>query len=461
MKILFAAGEAWPFVKTGGLGEVAHFLPKALKKEGIDTRVILPKYSSISENFKEQMQHLGHKYIDLSWRKQYVGVEYLKYEGVDYYFIDNEYYFNRDKIYGEFDDCERFAFFSKAILEVFDIMGFTPDILHCNDWHTGVAPLYIREKNLNLKTIFTIHNLRFQGVFGKENLEDILGVPFWKYYNEENIKFHDGISFMKAGINYSNLVSTVSKTYANEIKTEHYGEGLWGLFNRVDYKLRGILNGIDPNHYKPGRSKKKKKLELQEKLSLKQGENIPVIGMVTRFDRQKGLDLVTCVFEEIVELGAEIVILGSGEKHYEEFFKYQDSKNPEQVSVSLGFNEKLAKEIYEGADIFLMPSDFEPCGLSQMIAMRYGTLPLVRETGGLADTVEPYNEYEDIGTGFAFRNYNAHDMLNSLIYSLSIYKNKKKWNGIKKRAMHENFTWESSAHNYIEIYKEAMERNYY
>ncbi|MBC2856455.1 glycogen synthase GlgA [Cetobacterium sp. 2A] len=454
MKILFATGEAWPFIKTGGLGEVAHSLPKSLNRAGVDIRVIMPKYSSIPEKFKKEMVYLGHKYINLAWRSVYVGVEQLVYEGVTYYFIDNEYYFKRHKIYGEFDDCERFAFFSKAVLETFDITGFRPDIIHCNDWHTGMIPLYLNDKGI--KTIFTIHNLRFQGVFGKENLEDILGIDYNTYYREEAIKYRDGVSFMKAGINYSNFVSTVSETYANEIKTNHYGEGLSGLFNHIDYKLRGILNGIDTEVYKPSKNKKTKKKKLQKLTGLEINNEIPIVSVVTRLDRQKGIDLISCVFDEMMELDVQFILLGSGEHHYQEFFKEQEQRYPGKVFVKIGYNEDLAKDIYEGSDIFMMPSDFEPCGLSQMISMRYGTIPLVRETGGLADTVKPYNQYENDGTGFSFKNYNAHEMLNTLIYSLSIYKDSKKWKELQKRAMLENNSWENISLKYIDLYEEVI-----
>ena len=422
-KILFVSGEVWPFVKTGGLGDVAYSLPKELKKLGADVRVILPKYDQIPWNYKKDMEHLGHKTMELAWRNEYLGIEMLVLEGITYYFVDNMKYFCRSKIYGEGDDCERFAFFCKAVIESFDLTAFYPDIIHCNDWHTGMVPVYLDDHKRrghfgNIKTLFTIHNLRFQGVFPYRELEWTLGLDSKHYFYEDGVKFMDSLSFMKGGVNYSNFVTTVSPNYANEIKTEFFGEGLAGLFVKHRNKLLGIVNGIDLELYSPNFSTKtlglktNSKLELQKELGLEVRSELPMVSIISRLDRQKGLDLIVEVFSQMMEeTDMQFVLLGNGEKSYEDFFKQMQEKYPGRVASIIGFNNLMAKSIYESSDLFLMPSQFEPCGLSQLISMRYGTLPLVRETGGLLDTVTPFNEYNSSGTGFSFRNYNAHDML--------------------------------------------------
>lgn len=461
MKILFAAAEGWPLVKTGGLGDVAYSLPKALKKMGIDVRVVMPKYSAIPLKYRDKMEYLGHKWIDYAWRHTYLGVETLEIEGVQYYFIDNEQYFKRDRIYGENDDCERFGFFSKAILESFDIMEFYPDIIHSNDWHTGPLSVYLEENRRNfrfqdIRNVYTIHNLRFQGVFPGNCIDSVMGLDRYKWFNEECMKYYDAVSFMKGGVNMSDAVTTVSKTYAGEIKTHDYGEGLDGLFRYIDYKLYGIVNGIDYEMFNPkGVKKTEAKKNLQKKTGLKSKTGTPVIGMVTRFDRQKGLDLVMRAFDYIMATGANMLVLGSGEKMYEDFFQGKALQYPGQLAVHIGFDQELAKEIYAGSDMFLMPSQFEPCGLSQMISMGYGTIPIVRETGGLADTVEPYNEYEDKGTGFGFKNYSSQEMLNTVEYAVKVYqdKNKAKWRNLVKRAKEKDFSWNEAAKKYVKLYE--------
>ncbi|MGL6153638.1 glycogen synthase [Cetobacterium sp. SF1] len=456
MKVLFVTSEAKPFIKTGGLGDVAQDLPIELKKQGIEIKVIMPKYSLINNKYLEKMNYVGHKYMNLSWRKKYIGVDYLNFRGIDYYFIDNEYYFNREKIYGEFDDCERFAFFSKGIYEVLDIIDFKPDIIHCNDWHSGLVPVYKDFYEINPKIIFTIHNLRYQGVFGKENIEDVLGLNKNEYFNKNSLEFNNAISFMKGGINYSNLITTVSKSYVEEIKTEEYGEGLDGLFREYSWKLKGILNGIDKKEYLPHKSKNNKKLELQKKLGLEENLKIPIISIITRLDRQKGLDIIIENLEEILSKNIQFILLGTGDKKYEDYFYNIGKKYKKNTSMNLFFNEKLAKEIYEGSDLFLMPSYFEPCGLSQMIAMNYGTLPLVREVGGLKDTVEAYDEFKNTGTGFSFKNYSGEELIKILNYALEVYRDKKRWNEIKKRAKKEDNSWSHSAKEYISLYKKAL-----
>ncbi|MGX6590824.1 glycogen synthase GlgA [Cetobacterium ceti] len=457
MKVLFVSGEAKPFIKTGGLGDVAFYLPKTLKKLGVDIRVILPKYEKIPDKYKSKMIHLGEKFIDLSWRKVYLGIDFLKIDGVEYYFIDNEYYFKRKEIYGEFDDCERFAFFSKGVLEALSLIDFKPDIIHCNDWHSGLVPMYNKIFNYNFKTIYTIHNLRFQGVFGQENIEDILGVSKGEVFHERGLEYKGGLSFMKGGINYSDFITTVSNSYVEEIKTKEYGEGLDGVFREYSWKLKGILNGIDKKYYIPNRSKNAKKLELQKRLRLEESLKIPIISMITRLDRQKGLDILLEKIEEILRENIQFVLLGTGEKIYENYLKEIENKYKNKISVNITFDENFAKEIYEGSDLFLMPSYFEPCGLSQLIAMNYGTLPLVREIGGLKDTVEPYNEYENVGTGFSFKGYTSEELYKVVMYALSTYKNKKRWNEIRRRAKKKDYSWNSSGIKYIDLYKEVGE----
>ncbi|HJH07923.1 MAG TPA: glycogen synthase [Fusobacterium ulcerans] len=456
MKVLFAAGEAWPFVKTGGLGDVAYSLPKALKKEKIDVRVIMPKYSSIPDKYKEMMQHLGDKQIWVAHHNEYVGIDYCELDGVTYYFVDNERYFNRSKVYGEGDDCERFAFFAKAIIETFYITGFEPDIIHCNDWHTGLVPIYLKERGMyNIKTIFTIHNLRFQGFFYNDVIEKTLELDRGRYFVEDGIKYYDMISFLKGGVVYSDYITTVSDSYAEEIKTPELGEGLDGLFRKFDYKLKGIVNGIDGTVYKvPRKGKKRLKAELQESLGLNQEPDVPLVSIITRLDRQKGIDLIIDSFDRLMKLGIQFVLLGNGEPKYEDFFKWKERQYPGRVCSYIGFNQPLSMEIYSGSDMFLMPSIFEPCGLSQMIAMRYSCVPIVRETGGLKDTVTPYNEYTGEGDGFGFKNISSDELYQTLEYAISIYEDKDKWEKIVKSAKARDNNWNTSAKKYISLYNE-------
>lgn len=473
LQVLLAASEAYPFIKTGGLADVAYALPKALKNLGVDIRVILPKYIQIPWEFRKDMKHLGHKFIKLAWREEYLGIEEYIYQGIIYYFVDNEKYFSRASVYGEMDDCERFGFFSKGVLESLSLTGFTPDIIHCNDWHTGMIPLFLedakRYSSLNIKTLFTIHNLRFQGVFPYENLVWTLGLDPKIYFHDEGLKFHHEISFMKAGVNYCDFITTVSQTYAQEIKTPQYGEGLHGLFHHHTQKLLGIINGVDYDlfnpinddeikfnyHEKDLSGKELNKEYLQEKMGLMKDSTKPVISLISRLDRQKGIHLIMAILESLLkETDAQFVLLGNGESEYEEFFRKKALKYPDRVSAIIGFNHILAKEIYAGSDMILMPSFFEPCGLSQLIAMRYGTVPVVRETGGLRDTVQPFNQYTGDGTGFSFTNYNAHDMLHVLKYATEIFhKDKRQWKSIMKNGMKSDHSWEKSAKLYLDIYR--------
>jgi starch synthase len=476
MKILFVASEADPFIKTGGLGDVAYALPKALRKLGLDVRVIIPKYLGIKEELRNNMLTLATFNVPVGWRNQYGGLQYLEYDGIPFYFIDNEYYFKRDNPYGYDDDSERFAFFDRAVLESVNyMMDFTPDIIHLNDWHTGMIAPIMREHFKNkprfndIKIIYTVHNLKYQGIFSKDILGDLLGFSD-DYFREDMLKYYDGVSFMKGGLNFSDKITTVSKSYAEEIKTSFYGEGLHGLLQIRSKDLSGIVNGIDTEIFNPKKDeelfynydynnvslKLKNKIKLQEELNLPKDESIPMIGMVTRLTSQKGLDLVSHVIEEILNLNLQLVVLGTGDRKYEEMFRYYSGIYPSKLSANITFNNTLAKKIYASSDMFLMPSLFEPCGIGQLLALRYGSIPIVRETGGLKDTVKAYNEYTKEGNGFSFRNYNAHDMLYTIKRALSFYNDKKTWNNLVKKAMLEDNSWKKSAIEYKKLYSSML-----
>lgn len=476
MKILFVASEAYPFARVGGLSDVAYSLPKALRKLGLDVRVMLPKYGQIPSEYMTKVKHIANFIVPVGWRNQYCGIEYVEFEGIPYYLLDNEYYFKRHQYYGYYDDGERFAYFSRAILEsIYYLEDFKPDIIHCNDWHTGIVPVLLKahysesDVHRKIKTVFTIHNLKFQGVFPKIVLGDLLSLRD-EYYAEDKLKYYDGISFMKGGIIYSDKVTTVSKTYAEEIKTPFYGEGLHGLLEGIGDKLVGIVNGIDYDFYNPEtdkdiyinydinsfEKKRQNKVMLQKDLKLEIGEDIPLIGLVSRLTSQKGIDLILAVLEDILRTGAQFVVLGTGEKNYEDSFKYFAFKYPSQMAAIIDFSDSMAKKIYASSDMFLMPSLFEPCGISQQVAQRYGSLPIVRETGGLKDTVTPYNEYTGEGNGFSFTNYNAHDMLHVIEYALSIYKDKDRWNSIVRQAMEVDHSWNASAKEYLLLYENLL-----
>lgn len=476
MKILFVASEAHPFIKTGGLGDVAYALPKALRKLGLDVRVIIPKFSEIKDEFKSRLLTLATFNVPVGWRNQYGGLQYLEHDGVPFYFLDNEYYFKRTASYGYGDDSERFAFFCRGVLEAVNHMiDFTPDFIHLNDWHTGmIAPLMKEHykdnpRFHNIKTIFTIHNLQYQGVFDKDILGDILGLGE-EYFSEDKLKYYDGVSFMKGGLNFCNKITTVSSSYAEEIKTPFYGEGLHGLMQVRGNDLTGIVNGIDTGLFDPSNDKDlihnysfenpeiklKNKLELQKQLNLPVNENIPMIGMVTRLAGQKGIDLVAHIIEELLQLNLQLVVLGTGDQKYEEMFNYYSNIYPDKLSSNITFNNTLAKRIYASSDMFLMPSLFEPCGIGQLLALRYGSLPIVRETGGLKDTVHSYNEYTKEGNGFSFENYNAHDLLYTIKRTLDFYNNKGLWYNLVKHAMQEDNSWINSALKYKDLYNSLL-----
>lgn len=468
-KILFASSEAAPFIRSGGLGDVAGALPKALNSLGADTRVILPLYYDIPADFRNTMQYIGSVYVTLAWRYQYAGVFMSKHEGVTYYFIDNEYYFKRNGIYGHYDDAERFAFFSKACIEVLPLIGFYPDVIHSNDWHTALVPVFLdtfyrgREGYKFIKTVFTIHNIEFQGKYGRRLIQDILGMPEG---SERLVEYGDTVNFMKGAIESASAVTTVSSTYAGEIMDKYYAYGLEDILRKRSFKLSGIVNGIDEKLYDPMTDKalfanyslnsidKKKanKEGLCKLLNISYNEDRPLIGMVTRLTEQKGLDLVTAVIDQIIEKGAYLVILGKGDWKYEDVLKKYESKYPNNMRVVINFSQDLASKIYAGSDMFLMPSKFEPCGLSQMIAMRYGSVPIVRETGGLKDTVIPFDPTALSGTGFTFYSYNSYDMLDAVSRAIGTFYNKTEWNALIKNGMTSDFSWTASAKRYLELY---------
>lgn len=476
MKVLFATSESYPFVKTGGLGDVAYALPKVLKKNGVDIRVIMPKYLQIVEYIKQQMDLIDTFTVSVGWRNQYCGIERYVSEGVEYYFVDNEYYFKRENAYGYYDDAERFTFFSRAVIEFIKRGSFVPEIIHLNDWHTALIPAYLQSEDLTpvdktqIRTMFTIHNLQYQGRFSSEVFYDITGLPY-EMMSDEGLEFFGDVNFMKGALNYADRVTTVSPTYAQEIKMPYYGENLDGLLSKRSEDLIGILNGVDYGLYDPKKDpalfenydadsldkKLENKLKLQSMLGLPQRADVPMIGMVTRLVSQKGIDLVEHVMHEILSEDVQVVIIGTGDEKFHASMNYFAMTYPEKFAVRIQFDYILAQRIYAASDMFLMPSRFEPCGLGQLIALRYGSLPIVRETGGLKDTVIPYNEETGEGNGFSFTNYNAHDMLHVVKYALSIYRDKAVWQKLVKEAMHADFSWDKSAKEYIAQYRQLLE----
>jgi glycogen/starch synthases, ADP-glucose type len=472
--ILFVASEAVPFIKTGGLADVIGSLPKYFDKDEFDVRVILPKYMCISEKYRNGMKYIDNFYMKYADRDRYVGIlEYL-YDGITFYFIDNEEYFQGEKPYGEIsDDLEKFIFFSRAVLSALPIIGFRPDVVHCHDWQTGLVPLYLKDEFQSgeffegIKSIFTIHNLKFQGIGDIKTIQYFSGLSDC-YFAQDKLESYQNANCLKGGVVYADLVTTVSCTYAEEIKIPFYGEGLDGLMNAVSNRLVGIVNGIDYNEYNPQTdefiyvnynredyktAKKKNKKALQEILSLPVDDKKFMIGIVSRLTDQKGFDLVNHVMEELCGEDIQMVVLGTGEMQYENAFHHFAWKYPDKVSANIYYSEDMSHKIYASCDAFLMPSLFEPCGLSQLMSLRYGTIPIVRETGGLKDTIESYNEYENKGTGFSFANYNAHEMLNTIKYAAHIYYNRKRnWNKIVERAMEADFSWNMSAVQYERLY---------
>ncbi|WP_215694560.1 glycogen synthase GlgA [Collinsella aerofaciens] len=475
MQIVFASAECAPFVKTGGLGDVAGSLPAALVRAGAEVIVMVPKYATIKDEYKSQMEHFSDFYVSLGWRNEYCGLEKLEHDGVTYMFIDNERYFARDYPYGFFDDGERFAFFSKAITESLQHLpaGFECDILHCNDWQTALAPVFLREFYQGLplydrvKTVFSIHNVAFQGQFSDTVMEDILGVAHIPAAASQLRCDACSINYMLGALHYADAITTVSPTYANEIQTPEFGEGLDGVLRERSYALQGILNGIDVAGFDPATDKRIAanytvedrsgkavcKAKLQEELGLEVRDDRPLMVMVTRLTRQKGMDLVMYALDRILSGGVQVAVLGTGDRDYEDGLRYFQDKYPGTMAARIEFDPALSQRMYAAADMFLMPSKFEPCGLSQIIAMRYGTLPIVRETGGLKDTVQPYNEFTGEGTGFSFSNFNGDEMGDAVFRAARLFwDNRDAWNQLVTQAMSQDFSWTRSADKYLDLY---------
>ena len=474
-KILMCASEVSPYAKTGGLGDVLGALPQALAKLKHDVRVIMPKYGCIPYEYKEQMEFCFYIYVPVGWRRKYCGVFKIEKDGVTYYFVDNEYYFGDEHIY-KWNDLERFAFFDKACMELIKVADFKPDIIHAHDWQTGMIPVILNAYYVNdefyrgIKTVFTIHNLRYQGIYSSDIVADFFSLGN-EYFTDDKLEFHGCANLLKGGIVYSDYVTTVSPTYAEEIKTPLGGEGLDGLLAARDNSLFGIINGIDYSVYNPSddayifknydaktvkTDKKINKMKLQEQLGLIVDGEKAMIGIISRLVDQKGFDLIAAAMGELMNLDIQLVVVGTGENKYEEMFRQTAWYNPQKVSANITFSNELAHKVYAASDIFLMPSMFEPCGLSQLISFAYGTIPIVRETGGLKDTVIPYNEYTKEGNGFSFYPYNSADMVYTLRMALGFFADKKVWNKLMTNAMKLDFSWTASAKKYNDMYKNLL-----
>lgn len=473
--ILFVASECVPFIKTGGLADVAGALPKALDKEKYDVRVILPNYLCIPWEFRSQFEYVHHFYMDLGRLGDvYVGLMTCELDGITYYFVDNEYYFHGDKPYGDLRwDIEKFCYFSKAVLAALPVIGFHPDIIHCHDWQAGLVPVFLHTLFKSnpffggIRTVMTIHNLRFQGVWDVKTFQLYTGLPH-EVFTPDRLEFKKDANMLKGGLVYADRITTVSRSYAEEIKMPYYGEGLDGLLRAKAGTLSGIVNGIDVDIYNPDtdthlplaydatsfkRGKAAAKAALQRELGLPEDPDVMMLAMITRLTDQKGMDLVEWVFERLLQSRVQFVVIGTGDARYENLFRHYEWTRKDKVSANIYFNDERAHKLYAAADAMLMPSNFEPCGLTQLISMRYGTLPIVRETGGLRDTVEPYNQFEQTGTGFSFANYNADEMLNSIFYAEQVfYDDRAGWDKMVKRAMEKDFSWAASAEQYGALY---------
>ncbi len=470
MRVLFVAAEASPFVKTGGLADVIGSLPKEMLQKGIDIRIILPKYGTIPYSYKKSMVLKNRSSLQLGSHNYFCGIEELKIDGLTIYFIDNEHFYKRPKIYGYWDDGERYAFFCRAVLESLSYLNFKPDIIHCHDWHTAMTVVLLKNQYhihpfyKDIKSVFTIHNLQYQGVFPKEIL-NIFGLGS-EYFDMEKLEFYGKINYMKGGIVYADTVTTVSNSYAEEIKTPERGEKLDGVMRKYSNKLHGIINGIDNKYYNPAADchifkqydknsldlKLDNKLAFQKILGLPQRKEVPMFGLVSRLVNQKGLNLIENIMEEFLKEDVQFVLLGTGEEYYEKYFRKMAAKYPKKFSANILFDEKIAHRIYAASDFFLMPSLFEPCGLGQLIALRYGTVPIVRQTGGLKDTIEEFNEFSNKGNGFVFKEYNGESLLNTIKRALLFYQNQSAWKKLRANLFNYDFSWEKSAKKYIELY---------
>ena len=480
LKVLYVASEAVPFIKTGGLADVAGSLPKALKKQGVDVRVVMPKYGKIAQEYLDKMEHIYDGEFTISWRTKFLGIDKLELDGVTFYFIDNQEYFYREGFYGYGDDAERFAFFSRAALEILPQDNFWPDVIHTNDWHTALVNVYLRldhigdERYEKIKTVFTIHNLKYQGVFPKDVMGDVLGLD-WQYFNNGDLEYYDAVNLMKGAIIYADNVTTVSRTYAQEIQYEYFGEGLDGLLRRRAGDLHGIVNGLDTELYNPATDrfltepfmkydstnvverKIDNKAALQRLLDLPVERQTPLVAMVTRLVEPKGLDLVIRILDELLEHeDMQFVLLGVGDRVYEDWFKELAWRHPTKVSSNIYFSDEMAQRIYAGASIFLMPSAYEPRGIGQLIAMRYGTIPVARATGGLVDTIIPYNKSTQEGNGFLFPDYNAHDMMYTLKKALTLFRDFNSWKALMQNAMNTDYSWARSAKEYKALYERLI-----
>ncbi len=473
MKVLYVASEALPFMASGGLGDVAGSLPQALRKRLIGCRVVMPLYDTIKQEWKDKMTFITNISVPVAWRRQYCGIFQAKHEGVIYYLIDNQYYFKRDTIYGHYDDAERFTFFSRAVLEILPVVDFKPDIIHCNDWQSALTPVFYStfySKDpwyQGIKTVFTIHNIQYQGTYGMELVNDVIGL---NPADTAIVEYDGDVNFMKGAIECANKVTTVSPSYANEILDPWYSHGLDTILRERQWKLQGILNGIDTINYDPEtdasivrnytvkdvkEGKAENKRQLQENMGLPQRADVPVIGLVSRLVSHKGLDLIKGILDELLyTTDVQVAVVGSGDWQYENFFKEMADKYPDKLAVRIGFVPSLARKIYARADLFLMPSKSEACGLSQMVALRYGTVPIVRETGGLRDSISDSGDGK--GNGFTFKTYNAHDMLGAIRRGLDAYANKEYWDELVIRAMECDCSWGKSANEYIKMYKELL-----
>lgn len=477
--VLFVASECVPFIKTGGLADVIGSLPKYIDKSQYDVRVIMPKYLCIPEKYRSQMRYVTHYYTDFCWRNQYVGVLEMEYEGVHFYFIDSEFYFGGPWPYHNmYEDIEKFAFFSRQVLSCLPLIGFRPDIIHCHDWQAGLVPVYLNDSFqgdmffMGIKTVMTIHNLKFQGTWDVNTIKHMTGLSDYYFTPDKLESYHNG-NLLKGGLVYADMITTVSETYAKEIQTPFYGEGLDGLIYSKANRLRGIVNGIDYDEYNPETDealvanfnvdnfrteKVKNKLALQKELGLREDPDVFMIGIISRLTSQKGFDLIQYMMDEICASDIQLVVLGTGEGQYEQMFRDYAKRYPENVSANIFYSEALSHRIYAGCDAFLMPSLFEPCGLSQLMSLRYGTLPIVRETGGLKDTVEAYNEVDNTGTGFSFANFNAHEMFSIMEYAKEVYyRYRYRWQQMVERAMREDFSWYASAKKYEAMYAALIE----
>ncbi len=477
-KILFVASEAVPFIKTGGLADVMGALPKELAAKGMDVRLVIPKYSLIKDEAKQQMKQVTTGIVNLAWRQLYYGVDEIDMDGVKVYFIDNEWYFKRDRLYGYADDDERFAYFCRAVLTMLPRIGFQPDIIHGNDWHTGMLGVFLKEDFYhddfykNMKFVYTIHNLKYQGIYPASIMQDIIGLP-QHLFDNGNLECDGCVNYMKSGMVYADYITTVSPTYAQEITYPYFGERLDGYIRSNQDKVVGIINGLDEDAYNPETDpyiaqtytskdaragKRVNKDALRKELGLRIKRGVPMVAMVSRLVEDKGMDLVTRIMDELVEDDVQLVIVGTGDWRYEEAFRDLARRYPTKVSANIMFNEGLAHRVYAAADIFLMPSRYEPCGLSQLIALRYGAVPVVRETGGLRDTVVPFDKYKNQGNGLTFPNFNAHELLFTAKTALGYYEDTALWDHIVKNAMESDYSWKRSAQAYADLYKKVLNR---